>query len=223
MEFRRDGVNGIADHLPTAIAEKDARKTGTEEIARDMQDFLASDVIYSERTVPRMQATLKDKKIGGETITASPYLPNVDWLQPSVVSERISKLGGSGGGGAASPGLHGNGLGEVTLGGQSLTPGESTSVPLSDDSTFDVQVVNQGENTETDVKVTVTVGSGGDAIKLEKSLDTIAAGETKSVELPLTSKPPTGQNVPVNVEIGGVPGEEKTDNNSGEFQVIFTS
>jgi hypothetical protein len=39
----------------------------------------------------------------------------------------------------------------------------------------------------------------------------------------LAEKPPTGENVPVNVEVEPVPGEEKTDNNSADFTVIFTS
>ena len=93
---------------------------------------------------------------------------------------------------------------------------------LADDLKFVIQVANQGENTETDVKVNVTVGKGGDAIKLDKVLDTIAAGETKPVEIPLADQPPTGQNVPITVEIEPVPGEKKTDNNGGTFSAIFT-
>ncbi len=84
-------------------------------------------------------------------------------------------------------------------------------------------MANQGENTETDVQVNATVGRGGDAIKLNKTLDTIAAGETKEVEIPLADAPPTGQNVPIVVEIEGVPGEKKLDNNRGTFSAIFTS
>ena len=67
------------------------------------------------------------------------------------------------------------------------------------------------------MKVNVTVGKGGDAIKLDKMLDTIAAGETKTVEIPLADQPPTGQNVPITVEVEPVPGEKKTDNNKGDL------
>ena len=54
---------------------------------------------------------------------------------------------------AARPpgGTHGNGLGTVSLGGVALTPGASATVPLTSDIAFDIQVVNQGESTETDV------------------------------------------------------------------------
>jgi hypothetical protein len=42
------------------------------------------------------------------------------------------------------------------------------------------------------------------------------------VTIPLTEQPPTGQNVPITVEVEPVPGEEMTDNNVQEFTVIFT-
>ena len=70
--------------------------------------------------------------------------------------------------------------------------------------------------------VNVTVGQGGDAIDLEETLPEIAAGEQKTVSIPLSSQPPTGQNVPITVRVKPVPGEEVTDNNEGEFTVIFT-
>ena len=47
--------------------------------------------------------------------------------------------------------------------------------------------------------VNVTVGQGGDAIDLEETLPEIAAGEQKTVSIPLFSQPPTGQNVPITV------------------------
>jgi hypothetical protein len=42
------------------------------------------------------------------------------------------------------------------------------------------------------------------------------------VTIPLTKQPPTGQNVPITVNVKAVPGEEVTDNNEAEFTVIFT-
>ena len=132
-------------------------------------------------------------------------------------------LGGTGGAdGDAAPGLHGNGLGAVTLGGQTLTPGGSRQHQALERPQVRVQVANQGENTETDVQVNVTVGQGGDAIKLDKALDTIAAGETKAVEIPLADTPPDGPERADQVEVEGVAGEKKLDNNKGSFAAIFT-
>jgi CARDB len=152
-------------------------------------------------------------------------LPDIDWLQLSFVSQRIARVrtGTAGRGNeAATPGLHGNGIVGASLGGQTLTAGGTTTIPLSGDLSFSVQVANQGENTETDVPVNVTVGSGDSKIDADSTLDSIAAGETKTVEIPLGGEPPTGQTVPIEIEVQAVPGEEKTDNNKQSFSAIFT-
>jgi uncharacterized membrane protein len=95
-------------------------------------------------------------------------------------------------------------------------------VQLSGDLAFEIQVQNQGENTENDVTVSVTVGDGGDAFTREDTIPTVAPGEIQTVTIPLDKTPPTGQNVPVKVEVKPVTGEQKTDNNTLECSVIFT-
>ena len=219
LEFRESGVSRIADLLPSALAEQDQRE-GTESIAAEMQKFLASDVIYSQRVIPSLQAALEEEDLTGEEkVPTSQFLPDIDWLQPTTVADRISRIRSGGDAGPAAPGLHGNGLGTVTLGDTALTPGGTATVTLADGLAFTVQVANQGENTETDVTVRATVGED---IELEEQLDTIAAGETKDVVLTLEEQPATGEALPVGIEIEPVPGEEKTDNNVGEFNVIFS-
>jgi hypothetical protein len=224
LEFRRDGLARIADALPTALGDQN-RREGTDEVTAQMQALLASDVIYFQRFLPLLQRALQDEELAGEVRTPSHenfrFVPDIQWLDPAFVAERVSGVR-TGEGGEAAPGLHGNGLGTVTLGGQTLAPDASTTVTLSDELAFEVQVTNQGENTETDVVVRVTVGEGDDAIELEEPLDSIAAGETKTVTVPLEEQPPTGQSVPIELEIEPVPGEEKTDNNVGSFSAIFT-
>jgi hypothetical protein len=124
LEFRRDGLAAIADALPQALGDQE-RRQGTREVAANMQDFLTSDVIYSQRFVPNLQDVLKDEDLAGELrVPRSQFLPDIQWLDPTYVSQRVSRIR-TGRGGAdepAAPGLHGNGLGSVTLGGQTLTP-----------------------------------------------------------------------------------------------------
>ena len=154
------------------------------------------------------------------------FVRDVEWLDAAFVADQVNALrSGTGGTGdeAATPGLHGNGIAAVSLGGATLTAGATgTAVQLTGDLAFEVQVQNQGENTETDVNVVVSVGEGDDAIELEEAIDTIAVGEIQTVTIPLTEQPPTGQNVPIAVEVEAVTGEEMTDNNVQEFSVIFT-
>jgi hypothetical protein len=222
LEFRRDGLDRIATDLPDALGDE-SRRQGSDGVARQMQVFLASDVIYAGRYRPSLASALEDEDISGVTIPASAFIPDIEWLQPSRVADAISGLRtGEAGDEAATGGLHGNGLVSATLGGVALVAGGSATVPLAEDLTLEVQVANQGDSTETDVEVTAEVGEGADAFTASETLDTIAAGETKSVPITLDEQPPTGQNVQIRVEVKPVAGEEKTDNNSQTYSVIFT-
>jgi hypothetical protein len=221
LELRRDALSVIAEELPKATAQEEQRQS-TGRIAEMMRVFDASDVLMRSRFRVEEDDALKEENVAATLPSkgALTFLADLQWLQPDFVADQIGGISGTGG--SATPGLHGDGLGTVSLGGVALTPGASTTVQLSKDIAFDIQVVNQGDSTETDVGVTVTVGSGGDAIKLEETIPEIAAGELKTASIPLTSQPPTGQNVPITVNVKPVPGEEVTDNNKAEFTVIFT-
>jgi CARDB len=221
LDLRRDALSEIAKQLPGALAQQERRQS-TDRIAQMMRVFDASDVLMQSRFREEERRALQKEDVTAPlpAPAALTFLPDVQWLQPDFVADQISGIRGSNG--TATPGLHGNGLGTVALGGVTLTPGASATVTLTNDIAFDIQVVNQGESTETDVGVTVTVGSGGDSVKLEETIPEIAAGESKSVSIPLTSQPPTGQNVPIKVDVKPVAGEKVTDNNTGTFTVIFT-
>ena len=126
-----------------------------------MRVFDASDVLMRSRFRADEKDALEKEDVTA-TLPSEPalaFLTDVQWLQPDFVAQQISGISGSGG--SATPGLHGDGLGTVSLGGVALTPGGSTTVQLTKDIAFDVQVVNQGDSTETDVGVTVTVGLRG--------------------------------------------------------------
>jgi hypothetical protein len=221
LELRRDALAVVAEQLPGALATEE-RRSSTGRIAEMMKVFLGSDVLMNYRYEPVLKEALDAEGITASRagLVARTFVEDDQWLDPDYVADQISGIRGSGG--SATPGLHGNGLGTVSLAGVALTPGSAATVPLSADAAFDVQVVNQGESTETDVTVTVKVGSGGDALDLEETIPEIAAGELKTATIPLSGQPPTGQNVPITVRVKPVPGEEVTDNNEAEFTVIFT-
>jgi hypothetical protein len=222
LELRRDALAEIAAQLPGALAQEE-RRSSTGRIAQMMQVLSASDVLLRARFRPNLEAALEQEDIAedppsNEELT---FVEDIDWVNPDFVADEIAGIRG-GEGGEATPGLHGNGLGTVSLAGVALTPGGSATVPLAQDAAFDIQVVNQGDSTETDVRVTATVGQGDDAIELEETIDEIAPGEAQTATIPLSEQPPTGQNVPISVRVEPVSGEEVTDNNEAEFTVIFT-
>jgi hypothetical protein len=222
LELRRDGFADITDALQVALGDQD-RRQGSDDVAIQMQVFLASDIIDQKRFRPQLFDVLRNEDLSAPNLPKKGFVPDIEWLQPDFVADQVNALRtGTGGGGAAAPGLHGNGIAGVSLGGTALAPGGSASVQLTGDLSFQIQVQNQGENTETDVVVRVTVGDGGDADTQEETIPTIAAGELKTVTIPLSRQPPTGQNVPIKVEVKPVPGEQKTDNNTQESSVIFT-
>ncbi len=221
LEFRRDGLAAIADALPMALSDQ-GRQQGTNKIAAEMRSFLASDVIYSQRFVPNLRRPLNEEGLLDDVrIARSRFLSDIAWLDPAKVRERISGIR-SGRRRTATPGIHGNSLVSVSLGGETLTQTGSTTVQISRDVSFKVQVSNQGESTETEVPVRVTVGRGPRTIELEKVVDELAAGRTDTVEIPLAETPPTGQALPVKVVVEPVPGEQKKENNEQTFSVIFT-
>lgn len=228
LELRRDALAVVARELPGALADQ-GRRQSSDRIANVMQVFLASDVLLTARFRPRLEDAIGEEGLEGQVSIPSErrgrFLPDIEWVRPDFVAEQIAAVRNGDGAtdDTAAPGLHGNGLGTVTLGGVALVPGASATVPLSDDLSFEVQVVNQGESNETDVNVTVSVGQGGDAIQVEEQIPEIAVGEQQNVIIPLGQDPPTGENVPITVEVEPVAGEEKTDNNSAEFTAIFTS
>src|SRR3954453_20504873 len=80
LEFRRDGLAYIAERIRTALGDEgDAANTAINEIAGQMQSFLASDVLYHARTAPFIKRTLKDADIVQNT-ASSKFLPGVEWL-----------------------------------------------------------------------------------------------------------------------------------------------
>jgi hypothetical protein len=226
LEFRRDGLKGIADQLPQALGDRG--QEATDAIAAQMRNFDASDVIYSQRFYPRLEAGLKDEGLlESERPPRSTFLSDIEWLVPSTVADRISRIGsgeGSGSSGPVAPGLHGTGLGTVQVqpGGITLNEGGATQIKAAPNLSLAVQVANQGENDEKNVTVKVSIRGAGKPIELEEKIPEIATGQTKTVSVPLSSTPPAGQPVTIQVTIAAVPGEKKTDNNKGSFPAVFS-
>ena len=231
LELRRDGLQFDSEKIGTALGnEGDIADGAIRGIAGQMQAFLASDVLMRSRVTPLIRTTLKRADVVAAPAATKGFLRSFSWLQPSYVASRLGtrlSSGGSGSGGAnngkVAPGLHGNGLVSTKVNGVTLQPGESGSnkVPLSGDGTFAIEFANQGENTEFDVQVQVTLsGDSGKDITGKKTVDTIAQGESATVQVPLSSKPAAGLYT-VNVDVKPVPGEKKTDNNKSTYNVLF--
>ncbi|HEX8054927.1 MAG TPA: CARDB domain-containing protein [Thermoleophilaceae bacterium] len=225
LQFRRDGIERIARELPTALGDQ-GREEATARITVTMRSFLTSDVLYSDRFIPHLTNEVKKQKLTGEVnIPRSRFLPDLQWLRPTVVAERIDAIRGGGGGtGTAAPGLHGTALVSVTAkpGGKALVPGGATDIAVSPRLSFDVAVSNGGEHEERDVTVSLSIAGAGKPLVRDQRLPSIKPGEQKTVSIPLAATPTTGRPVTITVEVKPVPGEKKVDNNKQRYPAIFT-
>ena len=108
---------------------------------------------------------VRERDVNGD-IQDSKFLPDLSWLQPSTVAERLDAPAGSSTSGGddenVAPGLHGHGLVSVAVGDTTLQPGETANrIPAGSDIAFTVTFANQGENEERNVNVQVRDNDGG--------------------------------------------------------------
>jgi hypothetical protein len=223
MDFRAEALGAIADKIRTALGSADASQGATSDIAGQMQKFLASDVLYSQRVAPLIKQELDDNDITGQTIAGSKFLPNLGWLNPDTVAARIGGTASTGTKTATTPGPHGHGLVSVAVGDVTLQPQPAVNrIPAGSDTTFVVTFQNQGASDETNVKVTVRISGAGTPIVVNKTVPQTVAGANAEVEIPLGQSPPIGTPVTIKVTVNKVPGEEKTDNNTADYTALFT-
>ncbi|HEX8067318.1 MAG TPA: hypothetical protein VF520_12435 [Thermoleophilaceae bacterium] len=225
LEFRRDGIGRIARDLPAALGDQ-GREEATGRITVTMREFLASDVVYDERFLPHLTGPVREEGLLDEvTVPRSRFLPDLQWLRPTVVAGRIEAIrSGRGGSGPASPGLHGTALVSTIAkpAGKTLSAAGATDIQVSPRLSFDVSLSNGGESEERDVTVSVSVTGAGRPIVREQRLPSIKPGEQKTVSVPLAATPITGRPVTIKVEVKPVPGEKKTDNNRASYRAVFT-
>jgi hypothetical protein len=223
LDFRAEGLRKIADRIPTALGNGEPARQATNQIAGEMQIFLASDVVYSQRTAPLIKQGLDAAGVHGQTITTSTSMRDLAWLSPAVVASRLGSgaAGGSGAGGGVKPGLHGHGLLSTAVGATVLQPGGVLNRIPASSVTFTVKFANQGDNDETNVRVTVTIKGSGKDVVVRKTVPQTKSKTTSTIQIPLGQAPPVGAAVTVTVAVAKVPGEKNTTNNSQDYTVLF--
>ena len=228
LEWRRDGLDRIAQEIRPALGdESEQADAAIEQIAAQMETFLASDVAWDTRVIPFINDAFNQSEIGGQEISRSVFLPDLDWLQPetiaTVLDQQLTSGGGNGTGEPTGPGLHGTGIDSTTYGDVTLQPGTTNRLTYQPNQAFVVKFTNQGENDEFDIKVTVRIASdSGNPITLSKTVPKLVPQESAEVELPLERTPPLGAAVTIRTQVAKVPGEEKVDNNKSEYPALFT-
>jgi hypothetical protein len=220
MNLRAEGVAKVASLVRTALGGRG--KQASTLIAGDMQIFLASDVLYSQRVAPLIQQTLTANGIKEQTPAASNFLPNLGWLDPAVVLARLT--GGSSASsssGQVAPGTHGHAITGVSVGANTLQPVPTVNhLKGGANPTFTVMVQNGGSNPETNVKVEVTVTSGGQRRTASHVINKTAPGSTVPVDIPVEGVTlNTASSIVAYVQ--PVPGETEIANNKATYDAVF--
>jgi hypothetical protein len=219
LDFRVEGITKIAALLPTALGGQ--RKEATEKIAGDMEVFLASDVIFSQRVVPLIQQTLSENGIHGPSPASSRFLPNVGWLDPGTALTRITGQSATASQTGIAPGNHGDALTGVSVGATTLEPEPAINhIGGGSSPTFTVTVEDAGANPETNVKVDITVTASGKQYKASHTINQIAAGQKTNVEIPVSGVP-LGVAAKIEAYVEPVPGETEVENNKQTYLAIF--
>ena len=219
FDLRSEAVTKVAALVPTALGGQG--KQAITQIAGDLEIFLASDVIYSQRVAPLIQQALNSGGVHGLTTA-----PRARCRTSAGWNRRPSKRASPGSPPTRRtkkprPGTHGSSLTGVSVGANTLAP-EPTLNHVSGGSnpTFTVNVENGGESAETNVKVNVVVTAGGKQFKASHAIEKAEPGKTVSVDIPVNGVP-LGEAAKVEVNVEKVAGETNTENNKGTFLAVF--
>jgi hypothetical protein len=221
MDLRAEAVAKIAGLVSTALGGGGQNKEALTKIAGDMEIFLASDVLYSQRVAPLIQQALSAAGVTGVSTATSHALPNLGWLEPNMVQSRITGQAASSSSTPVQPGNHGSALKEVSVATNKLEAEPTLNhIAGGSNPTFTAGVENSGEFEEHNVKVDVTVTAEGKQFKASHVIEKTEPGKTANVDIPVAGVP-IGVAAKIEVNVEGVPGENDLENNKGVFLAVF--
>jgi hypothetical protein len=224
MQMRADGIKNISAAVPMAL-QSQTTQGAVNTIAAEMAKFYASDVLYKDYTVPEIIGALRAAGIqvgglGGQQVNSSQFLPSIQWLTPSYIADQLHvTLPQAQQSTAHVPACAcGHAMQTVSVGGTTLTPGSSTSIPASPPPTFTCVFTNDGQQTEHNVKVKVAVQ--GTQITGQAVVPQTSPGQTYTAQVQLSSSPPKGTYT-VTATVVPVPGEYVHTHNTQTFTITF--
>ncbi|HLW94282.1 MAG TPA: hypothetical protein VKS25_02800 [Solirubrobacteraceae bacterium] len=235
--LRYEALNGIATEMKNALAVGAGQATAIRHIAGEMEKLLSADVIYRDRVQPLIADALAKANVT-DAVSASQFLPDIGWLQPENVANRILGYVPTSLGGPPVTGSPGHEL--VAVGVQT---GPTTVVPLSAGGitklpyttagiTFVLTVLNSGTLKEHEIQTDIHFYKAGQNTSCLKSTATIPLTVPgTSYQSSILFAPATcGVNLPtyfnegllMTAEVQTLPGETDTANNKKTFDIEFT-
>jgi hypothetical protein len=218
MQFRVNGLAGLARGLQLVAQTDDPQESGRN-LANQAQRLVASDIVYADAFRAASESVLEQQGVTNIAVPPSMFVQNPEFGSPAFWTQTVQRLTR----GPEAGGPRGNGIVGVRVqpGGQQLVRGEDNTVEQSADLAFEVLVENSGESQETQVKVTLIVRQDPQ-IRKEQTIDVINPGETKTVRFTGFENLEFSAQTTLQVQVEPVEGESNTNNNTVEYQIIFT-
>jgi hypothetical protein len=217
LKLRRDALQVIGENSGQATADRETADA-IEAITAQMGSLYGSDILWGQVGSPEISSVLEADDVEVPSLPAGNFMPEgpeaTEYLDQTTIVEKLSGITG----GEEAAGTHGVGLLQVDVGDVTLSEDSTTEVP-DDAREVEVQVQNQGESDESGIRVTVTLNGE----ELANTIEELAAGDSTSVTLPISTLPQPGTEVQVEVQVEPVPGEQVTENNQASYTVVFGS
>jgi hypothetical protein len=219
MRVRADGFKQLETAMLGSLANK---KVTAGQLAALAGYFSGPDAYYMSRVYLPARNVMQQQGVTDVVVpTASWYLKS-HTFDLSRLQEMLTAVGSS----TKLSGIHGVGLVSVKAqpGDIALIGNGVTNVPASADLGFEVTVQNQGDVTENDVPVTVTIKPpGSDPITQTGTIATIPANKDQKVTVQGFAIPPEALSKvsEVTVTAGPVKGERVKTNNTAKYKVLL--
>ena len=219
ITFRHTGLANLEPSLMNALEVQDTN-VAAEEISTAMYYLTNSDFLYKEVFVPKATEIVKEKSLDGVTVPASTFLSDPDLASRTQAQQMIAQLKSAG----SLQAVHGVAIAKVTAQPDILdiANGQTYNLTSSDQLAFLVTVENQGNMSEKDVPVVVTLATQtGDPQKVTVTIPELKPGAQVTAKVQGLNPTQYGEVATLTVNVGPVAGEKFTDNNSIEANVIF--
>jgi len=238
LGLRYEALAGIAAQMQSALGVSSQQGPAITQIAGDMEKLLASDVLYTDRVAPLIIEALANAGLAGSP-PPSTFLPDIGWLDPQTVAQRIltylpTSLGGAKLPSGASVGHRLVSVGYLTPSGSVTmlqTSGINKIAYTTAGVTFILKVENSGTVTEHDVGTEIRFFKAGldtACLKQTSDIHTTQPTVTYTSSIVLTPtcsniQPYLNQTLAMTAEVDPLPGEDNKTNNVQSFDVEFTS
>jgi hypothetical protein len=227
FQLRYSSLATIASHLTLAQSKHDTAANAGAALASDTQLLSASDTVWEQLYKLAATQVLKAQNVTNVIVPSSRIVKNPDILSAPQLATFYRRLRTPTSGHNVK-GVHGSDLVETIAveSGVSHPLSKTTPTTLSVGPNLVVNVVfkDSGGYPEVRIPVTLTIKAGGKSVYTQRhTVAQIAAGA--QVTVPFTNlQPPSqafGGNAVISVNIGGVPGEARFDNNAATYPVLL--